>query len=115
MDLCYSRTEIIQGSNSEYVSPIVLVKKKTEEMRLCIDYRALNKLTIKDRYPLPFIEDQLEQLKNKNYFTKLDLKSAFHQVKMSKESVKYTSFITPIGQFEYLKLPLAFVIHLRYL
>jgi len=97
--------EIIQPSESEYASPIVLVKKKNNEYRLCVDYRVLNKVTIRDNYPLPLIEDQLEILRNKKYFSLLDLKDGFHHIDVKKESVKYTSFVTPLGQFEYKKMP----------
>lgn len=96
---------IIQHSDSPYASPIVLTKKKSGEDRMCIDYRGLNKLTIRDNYPLPLIEDCLEYLDGKQWFTVLDLKSGFHQVQMSPESVKYTAFVTPTGQYEYLKMP----------
>lgn len=96
---------IIKDSNSPYCSPIVLVKKKNGTLRLCIDYRELNKITIPDHFPLPLIEDQIDKLKNKNYFTTLDLKNGFHHVNVAPLSVKYTSFITPLGQYEYLKMP----------
>lgn len=98
---------IIQKSNSEYSSPIVLVHKKNRvgEYRMCIDFRQLNQITVRDNYPLPLIEDQLDQLRDKKYFTNLDLKSAFHHVSLEPSSIKYTSFVTPTGQYEYLKMP----------
>lgn len=96
---------IIRPSESEYASPIVIVKKKTGELRLCADYRNLNKITLKDNYPLPLIDDLLDRLSNKSYFSLLDLKSAFYHVDMSEDSIKYTSFVTPMGQYEYLKMP----------
>ncbi|KAK9685603.1 Zinc knuckle [Popillia japonica] len=97
---------IIRKSDSEYSSPIVLVPKKNQDtLRMCIDYRNLNKITLRDNFPLPLIEDQLDQLKEKTYFTLLDLKSAFHHITVEPSSVKYTSFVTPMGQYEYLKLP----------
>lgn len=71
----------------------------------CVDYRALNSITVKDKYPLPLIDDILDKLVNKCYLTLLDLKSGFHHVRMSDESIKYTSFVTPFGLFEYLKMP----------
>ncbi|KAL0117618.1 hypothetical protein PUN28_008773 [Cardiocondyla obscurior] len=83
---------------SEYASPVVLVRKKTGDIRLCVDFRELNKLLIKDNYPLPNIEDLIDSLYNKKYFTKLDLKYGFYHIKMSKDSVKYTAFVTPLGQ-----------------
>lgn len=96
----------IRESYSPYASPIVLIKKKnSDDYRLCIDFRELNKVTIRDRYPLPLIDDQLDLLRGKCYFTSLDLKNGFHHIKMSDDSIKYTSFITPLGQFEYLRMP----------
>lgn len=96
---------IIRPSNSPYASPVVLVRKKTGAIRMCIDYRALNRLTIRDNYPLPLIEDCIEYLDGKKCFSLLDLKSGFHQVKMEEKSVQYTSFVTPHGQFEFLRMP----------
>lgn len=97
-------SNIIRPSQSPYASPIVLVKKKNGEIRMCIDYRALNKLTIRDNFPSPLIEDCLEYLESKKVFSVLDLKSGFHQTGMDPESVKYTAFITPDGHYEYLRM-----------
>jgi len=99
------KNKIIQKSYSPYSSPIVLVKKKTGDLRLCVDYRELNKITLKDNFPLPRIEDQIDKLRDKYYFTKLDLKNAFHHIKLNKESIKLTSFVTHSGQYEYLRTP----------
>lgn len=96
---------IIQPSNSPYASAIVLVKKKNGKTRMCIDYRSLNKVTVRDNYPLPLIEDCIEYLDGKKYFSVLDLKSGFHHVKVAAESMKYTSFVTPNGQYEYRRMP----------
>lgn len=96
---------IIRHSDSPYASPIVLVKKKSGETRMCVDYRALNKITVRDNYPLPLIEDCVAYLENKKYFSVLDLKSGFHQVRMSEDSAMYTSFVTPSGQYEYVRMP----------
>lgn len=96
---------IIRPSNSPFSSPIVLVKKKSKDLRMCIDYRTLNKLTVRDNYPLPLIEDQLDLLYNKKYFSCLDLKNGFYHVRLSPESVPLTSFVTPHGQFEFLRMP----------
>lgn len=97
--------KIIRKSSSQYSSPIVLVKKKSGKLRLCVDFRELNKLTARDNFPMPLIDDQIEQLRDKQYFSRLDLKDAFHHVTIDPESIKYTSFVTPSGQFEYLKMP----------
>lgn len=96
---------IIRPSESPYASPIVLVRKKNGETRLCIDYRELNKITVKDNFPSPLIDDNIDLLKNKMYFTSLDLKDGYFNVKMAEDSIKYTSFVTPLGQFEFLYCP----------
>lgn len=89
---------IIRPSNSEYASPIVLVWKKNGEYRMCVDYRTLNKYITRDNYPIPVIEDQLNVLKDKKYFSILDLKDGFFHIKMADESIKYTAFVTPFSQ-----------------
>lgn len=81
---------IIRHSNSPYASPIVLTKKKNGERRMCIDYRALNKIIVRDNYPIPLIEDCLEHLEGKSWFSIMDLKSGFYQVRLEENSVKYT-------------------------
>ncbi|XP_011859227.1 PREDICTED: uncharacterized protein LOC105556736 [Vollenhovia emeryi] len=94
---------IIRPSNSPYASPIVLVRKKTGDVRLC--YRELNKITTRDNFPTQLIDDNLDCLKDKGLFSILDLKDGFHHVKMHEESIKFTSFVTPLGQYEYLYMP----------
>lgn len=96
---------ITRASQSEYSSPVVLVKKKTGEYRMCIDYRVLNKYLLRDHYSMPLIEDQLDVLAGKKYFTLLDLKDGFYHVKIAEDSIRYMSFVTPLGQYEYLKVP----------
>lgn len=82
----------------------MFLKKALKILRLCFDFRELNKTTIRDHYPIPLI-DQLELLKDKKYFTSLDLNNGFYHVRVAESSLKYTSFITPLGQYEYLKMP----------
>lgn len=84
---------------------IVIVKRKNGKPRMYVDYRVLNKVTAHDNYPLPIIEDQLEALNNKKYFSTLDLKDGFHHISVAEDSIKDTSFITSIGQFEWIKMP----------
>lgn len=96
---------IIQNSYSNYASPIVLVKKKNGSHRLCIDYRKVNKKIIKERYPLPIIEEVLENLYDANYFTTLTLKNGFFHVDICDPSKKFTAFVTPDGHYEFLKVP----------
>ena len=99
------RDGIVRPSSSDYASPIVLVKKKDQTTRLCVDYRQLNRKLIKDRFPLPLIEDVLDQLQDAQVFTTLDLKNGFFHVPVEESSRKYTSFIVPDGQYEFLKVP----------
>lgn len=99
------RRGIIRPSESPYSSPIVLVRKKNGETRLCVDYRELNKITVRDNFPGPLIDDNIDRLKNKRYYTTLDLKDGYYNVRMAEQSIKYTSFITPLGQYEFLFCP----------
>lgn len=99
------REGVIRESRSPYSSPIVLIRKKNGDTRLCIDYRELNKITIKDNFPSPLIDDQIDSLKTKKYYSLIDLRNGFHHVRMSPSSIPYTSFVTPLGQYEYLKMP----------
>lgn len=96
---------IIRESDSDYSSPVLLVGKKNGEQRLCVDYRKLNSLTIKDSHPLPRIDDQIDKLYGGNYLISLDLKSGYHQVPIEESSKRYTAFVTPEGQYEYNRVP----------
>lgn len=99
---------IIRPSSSDFSSPIVLVRKKNGSTRICIDYRKLNKQVVKDRYPLPLIEEQIDKLQAGRVFTSIDLKNGFFHVPVDEASTKYTSFVTPSGQFEFLRTPFGF-------
>ncbi|CAH2229081.1 jg21182 [Pararge aegeria aegeria] len=100
---------IVRESTSPYASPILLVQKKTGDKRLCIDYRALNRKTKKEHYPLPRIEDQLDQLTGNKIFTSLDLASGYYQISIAEESRHKTAFVTPDGQYEYNRMPFGLV------
>ncbi|MFS7980354.1 putative nucleotidyltransferase, Ribonuclease H [Helianthus anomalus] len=95
----------IHPSSSPWGAPILFVKKKDGSMRLCIDYRELNKVTIKIRYPLPRIDDQFDQLQGASYFSKIDLRSGYHQLKVRDEDVPKTAFRTRYGHYEFLVMP----------
>lgn len=103
----WERQGIIRPSSSDYASPIVLVKNKEDSYRLCVDYRLLNRKIIKDRYPLPLIEDQLDGLQNVKIFSTINLKNGFIHVRIDESNVKYTAFIVPDGQYEFLHLDFA--------
>lgn len=97
--------KVIRSSESEYTSPIVLVRKKTGDIKLCVDFRELNKLLVRDNYSLPIIEDLIDSLYGKKYFTIFDLKDGFYHIKLAKNSIKYTVFTTPLGQYEFVRMP----------
>ncbi|KAL3681508.1 hypothetical protein R1sor_024464 [Riccia sorocarpa] len=95
----------IQPSVSPYGAPVLFVKKKDGSMRMCIDYRALNQQTVKNKYPLPRMDDLFDQLRGAKYFTKLDLRSGYNQIRIADEDVPKTAFRTRYGHFEYLVMP----------
>lgn len=95
----------IQPSRSPYGAPMLFVKKKSGELRMCIDYRALNGITIKNKYPLPRIDELLERPIGAKYFTKIDLQSGYHQIRMKPDDVEKTAFRTRYGSYEFLVLP----------
>lgn len=97
--------DVIRPSTSAYSSPIVLVKKKTGDLRLCIDYRALNKKTVKENYPIPLIDDQLDQLSGSQYYTTLDLANGYYQVPIRECDKFKTAFVTPEGHYEFNRMP----------
>lgn len=99
------KADIIRESQSPYASPILLVKKKNGQDRMCVDFRKFNRQTIKDRFPLPRIDDQIDKLSGCKFFTTLDLASGYHQIPINERSKYLTSFVTPEGQYEYNRVP----------
>ncbi|KAI3503855.1 hypothetical protein L1887_32310 [Cichorium endivia] len=95
----------IRPSSSPWGAPVLFVKKKDGSMRMCIDYRELNKITVKNRYPLPRIDDLFDQLQGADYFSKIDLRSVYHQLKVRGEDVEKTAFRTRYGHHEFLVMP----------
>jgi hypothetical protein len=95
----------IQPSTSPYSSPVLLVRKKTGDWRLCVDFRRLNALTVKNKYPLPIIEELLEELQGANWFTTPDLSSRFHQIRMAEGEEYKTAFQTHSGHYECCVMP----------
>jgi hypothetical protein len=91
----------IRPSASPWGFPILFVKKKDGSMRMCIDYQNLNAVTVKNKYPLPRIDDLLDQLKDAKFFSKIDLMSRYHQMKIRPKDIPKTTFVTRYGQYEF--------------
>lgn len=95
----------IQPSKSPFGAPILFVKKKDGTMRMCVDYRALNNVTIKNSYPLPRVDELFDRLQGARYFSKIDLRSGYHQIRIATGDEPKTAFRTRYGHFEFLVLP----------
>ena len=96
---------IVESSSSEWASPIVLVKKKDNSLRLCVDYRKLNGLTPVDAYPMPRIDDLIDKLGKAKYITTIDLTRGYWQVPVAPDVRHKTAFITPFGLYQFKVMP----------
>ncbi|GKF59925.1 putative reverse transcriptase domain-containing protein, partial [Tanacetum coccineum] len=91
--------------SSPWGASVLFVKKKDGSFRMCIDYKELNKLTVKNRYPLPRIDDLFDQLQGSQFFSKIDLRSGYHQLRVHEDDIPNTAFRTHYGQFKFTVMP----------
>lgn len=96
---------VFQPSHSPWASPVVLVRKKDGSHRFCVDYREVNSVTKRDQFPLPRVDDLLDQLGETRYFSMLDLASGYWQIKVHPKSRAKTAFVTHQGLHEFLVMP----------
>ena len=97
--------DVIRPSNSSWASPILLVQKKNGKMRFCVDYCKLNKVSIKDAYPLPRMDDIFSVLGKASYYTTIDLTDAFWSIRVREEDIPKTVFIIKYGLWEFISMP----------
>ena len=95
----------IERANSPFAAAVLFAKKKDGTLRLCVDYRALNAITRKDKYPLPRIDEQIDNMRESTVFSKLDLTSGYHQLRVAREHVQRTAFVTRFGTYQFRVMP----------
>ena len=98
----------VRPISSHWGAPVIFVAKKDGTQRMCVDYRALNEVTIKNKYPLPRIDGLFDQLKGARVFSKIDLRSEYHQLKIRQEDIPKTAFSTRYGLYEYTTMSFRF-------
>jgi len=102
------KSGIIKHRRSPFSSPVILVQKKDNSWRMCVDYRALNKVVVSDKYLISTINELIDKLHGDKFFSKIDLRSNFHQIKVKEEDTHKTSFKTQDGHYEYKYLVMPF-------
>ena len=99
------QSQQIRPNISLFSSPVILVKKKDGTWRMCVNYRQLNSNTVKNKYPIPITKDLLGELFGAQFFSKIDLRSGYHQRRMRDEDIPKIAFTTHLGHFEYVVMP----------
>ena len=98
-------TGFIRSSTSPWGTPVLFTKKKDKTLRLCIDYRQLNRITIKNRYPLPRIDDLFDQLRGERVYSKIDLHTSYHQLRVREANIPKKAFRTRYERFKFIVMP----------
>jgi Reverse transcriptase (RNA-dependent DNA polymerase) len=96
----------IGPSKASFASPLLLVKRKNKETRICVDYRQINSITTTDSYSLPLMDQLISTNTEAKYYSTIDLNAAYNQIRVRKSDKKFTTFQTPLGNYEYLVMPL---------
>lgn len=96
---------LITESKGLYACPAFAIMKKSGKIRLIVDYRPINKVTVPDNFPFPNMHDEIRSIPQSHWFSQIDLSMGYHQIELEGEDRKYTSFITPFGQYEYTRVP----------
>ena len=96
---------IIEESSSEYASPIILVNKPNGTFRMCVDYWAVNKITKRENFPTPNIDEQINSFSGTKFFNSIDLMSGYYQIPVEENSRQYTAFVAPTGHYQFRRMP----------